>query len=833
MKLDWVWLAFAAGIAVIGVAMWNGRQQTTVLVDEETGERVVIEKRAKNCRSLKGELDARVGACLGELSGLPLSKKARREIDDLVKGGRGLITVGDFADYPGKGLAGHDDVLSALLSKDEDKAAKVLRGQEFKTVVVARDLVGAVDHDNVVLALLAHHSHTSRFKLRYVTQNAFVYTVRETDMGLKEETGDLLLRGLRARLAGTPVPKQAWKPDAIRLIGTMRTQGRRLGMRHVVGTNIESTLDDLADKLRTRWERDVETDGHGRLEDRLDDIRFEVHVVMERAPVEPRDRQSIFELFEMGIDGAIFQHKEGVKDRKFSYMPGSELVTNSYRDVDRMLREMVQEFGWRDRRPWEDKSTELDLIRTVHFMEREPGGGTGAVELYRGMPIVEMESLTDAKIRAMLVNGGEWWLTNQLSDNMFEYKYWPTQNRRSDDYNEVRHILGTRDLADVWRYRQDERYLKGSRRSMEWLMRYAIYGDDAADTTVDLPHPGAGSMLFRYPSNAEFKARKTKKQPNQKLGTVAVAILGWIAYADASGDHSYDADIRKMAKYVASQQTDEGKFIAYNVPRTHSYYGNKNDIVPGEAALALGMVGEYFNEPEWLDFFPKFLDFYTPWFRERAVRQNPFGRWPHDTYSNMDRLDLVQFGPWSVMASKQYYRLRGDTEQGVRAASFGLEVADWMIDNYQWSGARSPWPDYVGGYYKMPTELPAMQTFCYSEGTAAAYTIASRFQPENRKYELSTREAIRFLDVMQFDAWDSYFLARPRKAFGGVKYTMNENKIRTDYVGHGLSTLSQYLDGREYDPSVKLEVPDPTVLDPVQRVPGNPEAGFVTDLVQP
>ncbi|MEM6930532.1 MAG: hypothetical protein AAF602_26580, partial [Myxococcota bacterium] len=139
-----------------------------------------------------------------------------------------------------------------------------------------------------------------------------------------------------------------------------------------------------------------------------------------------------------------------------------------------------------------------------------------------------------------------------------------------------------------------------------------------------------------------------------------------------------------------------------------------------------------------------------------------------------------------------------------------LQVADWMIDSYQWSGERSPWPDYVGGYYKLPEELPAMQTFCYSEGTAAAYTLASRYAPERKgKYETSTAEAIRFLEVMQYDDLDSYFVSRPDKVRGGVKYTMSLNKVRTDYVGHGLSTLSQWLDAREYDPAVTLDIHDP------------------------
>ncbi|MEZ4318264.1 MAG: hypothetical protein R3F61_12210 [Myxococcota bacterium] len=813
MKWDWIWLVLAVGLAVAGVAYFNANQV------EDSGENlnpVVVAKRSASCRSLKGTPEERFDACMGEVAPVTLSKNASKAIAELVKS-RTAFTVGRVQGYEGADLLGQNtDVRSALLGTNESKVAKVLRGKGFELLMVHRDLVEALDRDNVVAARLAHHDFLEWFQLRYVTPDMLVYSVRANPARVPTSTGDSMLKGLRARLGGAPIPRQTWTPSAVRLIGTLRLQGETLVMRHAVGKNLESVLNELATKLIRTWEREVEVKGIGALPDRLDDVRIEIQVVMERAPVEPRDRGALFELFEMGVDGAIFQHREGVKDLKFSYMPGSELTTHSWHNVDEMLQNMAKQGGWRDRRPWEDPTTRLDMIRTQHFMESEVGGGP-AVKLARGMPIVTMESLTDNKIRQMLVNGGEWWLENLKPDDSFEYKYWPTQNRSSDDYNEVRHILAARDLADAWRYRHDPRYLAGSQRAMDWLMKYAVYGDDPVDPRAPVPHPPAGTMLFRYPSVAEQLNKLTKKEPNQKLGTVAVALLGWLAWADATGDHSQDDNIRKMAKYVASQQTPEGKFEAYNVPRTHSYYGNKNDIVPGEAALALGQVAEYFDEPEWLEFFPKFLDFYTPWFRSRAVRQNPYGRWPHNTYSDSDRLDLVQFGPWSVMASKQYYKLTGDT----RAADFGLEVSDWMIDNYQWSGARSPWPDFVGGYYKLPQELPAMQTFCYSEGTAAAYTIASKHRPDQKdKYDIATREAIRFLDVMQFDGLDSYFLARPKKVFGGIKYTMNENKVRIDYVGHGLSTLSQYLDAREYDPQVTLNVPDPAILDPIAQIPG-------------
>jgi hypothetical protein len=286
-----------------------------------------------------------------------------------------------------------------------------------------------------------------------------------------------------------------------------------------------------------------------------------------------------------------------------------------------------------------------------------------------------------------------------------------------------------------------------------------------------------------------------------------VALLGWVAWAQATGSDTEDDRIRRMARFVQFMQEADGRFKPYFVNKGHPYEKERNDIVPGEAMLALGMVAEYFGELEWVAGYEKFVDYYRPWFRERAKRQRPTGRWPHATYTNQDRLDLVQFGPWSVMAANQYSKITGDAE----TAAFGLEVADWMIDNYMWSGERSPWPDFVGGYYKLPNETPAMQSFCYSEGTAAAYSMAARHFPDRKqKYETATQESIRFLEVMQFDDLDSYFLARPDMVRGGIKYTMNENKVRIDYVGHGLSTLSQYLDGRRDDPEVSYDIWDPT-----------------------
>jgi hypothetical protein len=758
--------------------------------------------RTQQCSALTGTPEQRMTACLKELSPFQFSADALAKVSEVARDGKVLV-VGDAVALPSTlskeqvGLLAHKEWQTTLLDTDEEKAADLLRKAGVRGMVVHRDVSMALDRDKTVLSRLAHHSHLEWFQLYMVTKEAYIYSVRGSRSRISLTNGERLLAGLRQRLAGQPVIPQEWNPRGIQLIGSARLQGSTLILRHSQGSNVEKVLDELAAKIKKRWEREVATEGVGLLRERLGEVRLEVHIVMERAIVEPRSAWQIFDIWEPGIDGVMFRHKQGVKNQKFSYMPGSEMIIRSMKGVEDFFSYTVKKFGWKDSHPWRDANTRLDLIRTQHFAEKNPGGGQ-AMRLYRGMPEEPMSSLTDSKIRDMLVDGAEWWLENMQPDGHVNYKFWPSQNRLSTDYNEVRHILATRDLSDAWRYRRDPRYLEGAERAMEWLLKYQVHDTDPAHPL--LPHPSTGSMLFRYP----FTDREVfGKAPNQKLGTVAVALLGWVAWAEATGDHSRDTQIRKMAQFVLSQAESNGKFQAYYVHGNHGYYNNKNDIVPGEAALALGEVAEYFDELKWVEFFPKFLDYYEPWFRSRAKKKNQYGRWPHHTYENAIRLDLVQFGPWSVMANKQYYHLTGDE----RAAAFGLEVADWMIDNYQWTEERTPFPDYVGGYYKMPTELPAMQTFCYSEGTAAAYQIASRFKPEVKdKYDISTREAIRFLRVMQFDEYDSYFAAQPELIHGGIKYAMNEQKIRIDYVGHGLSTLSQYLDARAYDPAATLDV---------------------------
>lgn len=804
-----VWGVVAVVAAVAAVVV--GYQRPDLLAG------VLAPRDLRDCRGLVGATEERLDACLADLHAPDLSDGMVKALKSL--GQRSRVVAIGRVELPGIEFTPMDQVPGlrrALLDRDEAAVAALLRDAGIHGMVVSRDLTLALDRDATVLSRLAQHDFLEWHQLVRASRELLVYDLRETTMRVPIGDGEALLTGLRQRLAGERPTPQSWRPNVVRLIGGLRLQGNLLAFRHSGTDDIETTLDDLADRLNREWARRVETDGHGALRDRLDDVRLEVWVIMERATVEPRDRDEIFELWELGVDGVML-HREGVEPdlEQFSFYPGSEAVTRSLLSPDAFLRHAAYTFRWGELRPWEtDPRVQLELFRSQHFVESERGGGR-AVYLFRGAPEVAQASIDDRAVQRMLVEGAEWWVHNQFDDGSFEYKYWPEQNRRSDEYNEVRHILGARDLADAWRYRADPRYLDASQRSMAWLTQFAVLDTDPPDAR--LPHPPAGSLLFRYPSRAMAEAGGG--EPNQKLGTVAVGLLGWLAWARATGSHDEDDRIRRMARFTLSMLEPDGRFRPYLVHAGHPYEHERNDIVPGEAALALGEVAEYFDEPEWVASYGKFVQYYRPWFQSRAARRRPDGRWPHDTYENQDRLDLVQFGPWSVMAAHQVYEVNGDPD----AVAFGLEVADWMIDSYLWSAERSPWPDYVGGYYKLPNELPAMQTFCYSEGTAAAWGLARKAAPERAaKYEQATRESIRFLEVMQFDPSDSWYLARPEKVRGGIKYAMNENKVRIDYVGHGLSTLVQFLDVRAEEGGLAIEDPVSYAARPIREAAAGP-----------
>ncbi len=662
---------------------------------------------------------------------------------------------------------------AVLLERDEAAAAKALLDQDIKLIALHWRMYPSLDRTGArVLSRLYYHDALTQFSLIRVTDELLIYAVLDAPVAFPPRLAAFSIKVIReliknnnqVKLPPIDLPDETWEMTAM-----VRGTGRELaiGMSATGKDDLRSVLRELAGDLERGHRRYAEWYGLPPLAEHLPDLMLEVERMTERASIEPRDERDLQMLWELGIDGVVMRDFE---KKRAAIFPGSVAYTRSYRDTDRFLRKAAAFHFMDSIRPWRDSKVSLEMFRGHHYREIEPDGPI--IPLYRGVPPVPLQGLTLEAVENGVVSAGEWYISNLQENGQVTYKFWPAENRYSNEYNLVRHTLATWNLVQAYHYDPRPEFIDGARRALEWTLKYVKH---------------EGDMAYISYNN------------NQKLGSVVVGLLGMVELAQATGDKQWDELMKKFGEFVFFMQEDTGKFRPYYVDEDHPYFNETNDIVPGEAALSLVYLYRYFGDEKYLAPLKKYFEYYKPWYQERESRRRESAPWPHLTYTNDDRLELVQFGPWTVMAANAYHAETGDKE----AAAFGLEIARWMIDSYQWTSENAPFPDFVGGYYKMENELPAMQAFCYAEGTAAAYQLALRFAPEEAPYfEKATREAVRIGLQMQFDDLNTYPFTRRDEIKGGIRYALNETKVRIDYVHHALSAMYMYLKGAEVDPNL-------------------------------
>lgn len=694
-------------------------------------------------------------------------------------------------------------IRAALLGTDEKAAAEAIRAAGAKALVVHTDPRPSMDRSSVVLSHLYHHDALDYFQLARVENGALVYLVTDGKLAFPPEVAGAAVAWVRETLSGQkPAPFPPARPERSdwQIITSIRRGGQELAVSLSTCDTLDKCLVEATTEIEASHRRNREILGFPRLSVDMPNIVLEMHRVTERAYVVPRDESTLRDLWEMGIDGALIvdkateEEKKDGKKTQTGVWPGSVAVNRSFTNSEQFLKALAREFRFDSVRPWRDEGVELFLLRTTHWLERKEGG---LVQLYRGVPPLPMEMVNLKTVRDAIVLQGEWYLANLKPDGVVTYKFWPEENRYSNEYNHVRHTLATWNLWQAWSLDPRPEFLEGAQRASAWTMKSLVVHDktnmpdwerkkvDASPLKDEILEKGMAYYTFAN---------------NTKLGSVVVDLLGLLRVAKSTGDHSKDELFRQFGRYVLFSLQADGSWDAYHVPPGHPADDDKNDIVPGEAALALVNLYEYFQDEQYLDPLPKFFSYYQKWFDTRAARKKPTMPWPAFIYNNDDRLDLVQFGPWSVMAADAYTRVRPEATD---VADFEFRVARWMIESYAYTSERTPFPDYIGGYYKFEGELPAMQAFCYGEGTAAAYSMALRLRPAEAAYfEKATRETVRFGMMMQHNGLSSFPYSRPEEIEGGIKYAMNEPKVRIDYVYHAQSTFYQWLMAAQNDPNL-------------------------------
>lgn len=666
------------------------------------------------------------------------------------------------------------EVKAALLASDEKEAVDLLLSKGAKFIVLHSRVAPSADRHKKVLSRLYHHDHLERASLFHVGHGLMYYVLREQPLQFPPQLALASALYLKAKIKGGEVPAFPNVQSELGywdIVGTIRGQGQELAIAMGRAPTLQGALDEVAADLEVYHRREVELFGFPPLAEHIDDLNIEIHRIYERAYIEPRSEDVLQEMWEMGIDGAfILRDFQG--DMQRAVLPGAVAYTRAIRSADRFLRTAASYHKMSERRPWRDPDCHFEVFRTIHYMVT-PDGRMDL--LYRGVPPAPMSSITLDEAEDIVLRSAEWYNRNMREDGSVTYKMWPSENRYSNEYNIVRHTLATWNLVQAWQLDPRPEYLEQAERALEFTNRYLVEDEE-------------NNMAYYDFNNVT------------KLGTAVVQLLGIIELAKAQQTDKYDELIKKLGRFTLYMQLDSGTFDGYHVPPDHPYYKQKNDIVPGEAALALVYIADYFDDDSWIETLPGYWDYFEPWYYERKKKADPTAPAPWHTYENNTRLDLVQFGPWTVMAADAYYRRTQDEE----VADFALDIARWMIETYEWTEENAPFPDYIGGYYKLPGELPAMQAFCYAEGTAAAYSLAMQAgrEEERKFFEQHTREAVRFARQMQYDERSAYPFSRDWEVYGGIRYAMNETKVRIDYVHHGLSAVFQYVMAAKRDPNL-------------------------------
>jgi hypothetical protein len=133
---------------------------------------------------------------------------------------------------------------------------------------------------------------------------------------------------------------------------------------------------------------------------------------------------------------------------------------------------------------------------------------------------------------------------------------------------------------------------------------------------------------------------------------------------------------------------------------------------------------------------------------------------------------------WMALAWAAWWRVRGGDE----LASFVFEIADWILEFQQATGAflTDHQPD-----------TPGYTTAVYLEAVAAAANTASGTgdMARYRRYVEAHRRGFEFLDRLTIQDRDSSVLPNPEYATGGLRESLYSSHVRIDFVQHSLAAI--------------------------------------------
>lgn len=666
------------------------------------------------------------------------------------------------------------DVFKALKGKDESAVIKAMESKKIAFIALDADMSKKNYGPGSVLEaifkagelnLLSHVYIDSDVHILVATAKAF----RISDAEMKE-----VIKYTREQIAGK---KNASLPAGFNediLGGSVvdlrftdeQGYNKNLGLIRGNGKNAKLALDNAIKKAKKRYsEKGSGGFTTATVEEFVNGARITLNFHREKAVVDIKPG-NISRYVELGLDGVVMSFNAPNNKKKVVVTPDKSKIYKA-KSFNNLLEISCRKARLK-KDEWQSNYVKFEKFRT--FDISETFAGKQPIRLFRGAEYIDPATLDRAKIEESFRIGAEWILSILDEEKgMFKYEYYAVSDKyRTNRYNIIRHGLATLTLIQAYELFKEEKFLKGAKSAIEWVN--------------DLMEWDGAMAYFHHPKYDSY----------YKLGGAGVMLQCMTEYYRFKKMPEWDKIMKGLAEFIMHMQKDNGHYQSYYIKpgvKDKKNLANKEvTIYPGEANLALVRMYNLFKDKRYLDTLEKAFKYYSEWF--------------NDSKSPNRKGNLGAFVPWDMSAMMEYY----DVTKNNDVATYGYQMADWLIDNwYAWGDKETYWKDFVGGIKgsKSKNNMPLWNSGVYGEGIASIYhmSVLKGDEDKRAKYRKAAFLTVRFIMNMQYHLGSDYYLPNTAAAIGAIPSTFHKDDCRLDYAYHCLTVhyrILRFFDDKDW-----------------------------------
>jgi hypothetical protein len=345
-------------------------------------------------------------------------------------------------------------------------------------------------------------------------------------------------------------------------------------------------------------------------------------------------------------------------------------------------------------------------------------------------------ALDRARLLAAAQSGGEYILRMQQADGSFLYYYDPAKDAAiKARYNIIRHAGAAYALYQLYEATRDPRYLEAARKAMAFLR------------TQFRPLPAKDAV---YVLDFDHKV---------KLGANGLALIAMVKQLELDPASANLDEARRVANMIVVLQRTDGSFQSDYLTEAGEV-ANDSLYYPGEAILGLADLYTLTKDPRLLAAARAAADYLV-------VSQDKLRELPPDA--------------WLMQALEVLNGIGRNPVYVEHAIAIGETMAAYLYTDSDPAG-------YAGGVRPgIPRSTP---TASRAEGLLAAYRMAREAgDPRAADLARALKASARFQLQQQFPLAGETNFPHPSRAAGGFRESLNDNRIRIDFVQHNVSAL--------------------------------------------